>query len=658
MISIVLLNMTVYAEVVTDGTMGPVTTLTDDMIISEQLGQQVGNNLFHSFETFNVNTGERATFTGPLSIANILARVTGQNHSWIDGPLRVDIPNANLYLLNPNGILFGKHARLDISGSFHVSTADYLRLGEQGRFSATHPNHSVLVTAPPEAFGFLDSDPGSITIQGSFIKTDGGKTLSFIGGDLQIEDSILFASGGRINLAAVASAGEVTFTNSDLAVNTFEKLGTIKLSQTSSKYLQEWSSSEMLEEMGFGFELANIDVSDLKTLGGAGQIFIRAGQFIANKGFIFADTYGNEKGLGIDIFIDGDMHLINGARITADNFGNSSGSNITIRATQGLFLSGRNEEIPINSLQNFINSFSTIATNNKKGFSKENIGNGGNIFIETPILGMALGLIQSATETKGNAGNIVINAQQLFLKEFGYIDASTNSFGQAGYISITADEITLSNVSSISTSTDSNSSGNAGDIYLTTQQLTLKNGSQINSFSKGSGNAGPITITAENVSLLNRSAIITLATQRSGNDVSLKVGKQLQISDSYLITRTTSGTQEEAGDVTIETEGFLLDSSQLLANALVGEGGNINILTDQLTITGDSWIDVSSKYGVNGQLILNAVKITDDFFALPLATFQGIELSLSRCAGLSRKDFSFTTTIRDVLPPTPEDFRM
>ena len=91
-----------------------------------------GNNLFHSFGQFNVQTGESATFTGSSTVENVIGRVTGGQQSLIDGQLRSEMPQANLYLLNPSGVLFGPNATLDVPGSFHVSTADYLKLGDNG----------------------------------------------------------------------------------------------------------------------------------------------------------------------------------------------------------------------------------------------------------------------------------------------------------------------------------------------------------------------------------------------------------------------------------------------------------------------------------------------------------------------------------------------
>jgi filamentous hemagglutinin family protein len=611
MFGIFLLNLRLHAEVVTDGTVGAAKSLVGpDFIIGDNFGQQVGENLFHSFKDFNINTNESATFTGPNSIINILARVTGGNRSLINGMLSSDIPNSNLYLLNPSGILFGENATLNITGSFHASTADYLRLGKKGIFSAIEPNNSVFVSAPPEAFGFLNNNPASISIQGSRIIAPNEKTISMIGGDLQIEDSILFASGGRINLASVASAGEVIPTALDLGVKTFEKLGKITLSE---------SSSSMLKEIG----LANIDVTDHHSLDSpsnkSGQIFIRAGQFFSDKGYIFADTLGNNPSQ-IDIFIDGDMHLTHGARITADNYGEGQGGNINI-TTNTLRFSGQNAE----KSEDNIDRLSTIATNNL------GVGTGGEIHINTSLLEINPGLIQAATASSGNAGGIVINAENVLLnskfQDGGLINAGTTSSGLGGNITIIAtDEISLLN-SSISSSASEGSegsegsSGNAGNIYLDTRHLILKQNGQILNASFGSGNAGSIKIITDNASFRGMSIVASLARQGNGGKIDLSARHQLQIDNSFIVTRTTS-LQDDAGDMTIGAETFFLNRGELLANAIAGEGGNIDIRAAQLNIFGDSWIDVSSRYGINGALILNDIKLTEDFMVLPPPQFQ------------------------------------
>ncbi|MEK8018075.1 MAG: filamentous hemagglutinin N-terminal domain-containing protein, partial [Candidatus Parabeggiatoa sp.] len=253
-------HLPLQAEVITDGTLGAALSLPGpDYLIDDSLGQQFGSNLFHSLQTFNLNASETATFTGPNSVANILTRVTGGNSSFIDGTIRSEIPNANLYLLNPNGILFGENASLDITGSFHASTADYLRLGETGRFSATHPNQSLLTIAPPQAFGFLDN-PASITIDNSFLRVQENNTLSLLGGDLKINEGTLYAPDGRINMVALNSGGEIIPTSSDLRVEPFEKLGKITLSLSSFDVLKQIEVDNVPLPLTNPVSVANIDV--------------------------------------------------------------------------------------------------------------------------------------------------------------------------------------------------------------------------------------------------------------------------------------------------------------------------------------------------------------------------------------------------------------
>jgi filamentous hemagglutinin family protein len=152
-----------------DGTVGSAGKWTlpgPNYEIKAEYGQQAGSNLFHSFHQFNIHSGESATFTGPDSVQNIITRVTGSGASWINGGLRSEIPGANLYLLNPAGVMFGPDASVNLAGAFHASTADYLRFGENEKFYTLPHENDVLSVAAPAAFGFLDSDIAPISLQG------------------------------------------------------------------------------------------------------------------------------------------------------------------------------------------------------------------------------------------------------------------------------------------------------------------------------------------------------------------------------------------------------------------------------------------------------------------------------------------------------------
>ncbi len=144
-----------HAVVTLDGTLGPPDTLTGpDYAIPDSVGQMRGNNLFHSFGQFRLTNMESAPFSGVPDVQNVIARVAGGDVSSIDGRIS-QIQGAKFYLINPSGVVFGPNASLDVSGSFHASTADYLRLADDGIFHASSPGGSRLMAAPPAAFGFL-----------------------------------------------------------------------------------------------------------------------------------------------------------------------------------------------------------------------------------------------------------------------------------------------------------------------------------------------------------------------------------------------------------------------------------------------------------------------------------------------------------------------
>src|SRR5262249_43518297 len=123
----------------------------------------------------------------------------------------------NLYILNPSGVVFGPQAQLNVSGSFHVSMANVIRFSDGATFSANLADKSTLTVASPMAFGFLDSHPAGIAIQGSRLAVQQGKTFTVTGGDITITPSpeamsqspALRAPSGRIYLTSVASPGDV-----------------------------------------------------------------------------------------------------------------------------------------------------------------------------------------------------------------------------------------------------------------------------------------------------------------------------------------------------------------------------------------------------------------------------------------------------------------
>src|SRR5207249_6769061 len=106
---------------------------------------------------FDLTSTQSATFTGPANVQNILSRVTSGSPSSIDGAVNSQILGANLFFLNPYGVMFGPNAHISVSGSFAVSTANYLKLADGGKFNTSLGGGDVLTSAPVSAFGFLNT---------------------------------------------------------------------------------------------------------------------------------------------------------------------------------------------------------------------------------------------------------------------------------------------------------------------------------------------------------------------------------------------------------------------------------------------------------------------------------------------------------------------
>lgn len=223
------LSCSASADVATDGTVGRKVRLGGrNAEVGAELGQVRGRNLFHSFERFDVPAKGSVTFTGPRGLDNVISRVTGGKASRIDGTLASKVPGADVYLVNPSGIVFGPGARLDVPGSFHASTADELRFKDGGRFSAKDPTRGTLSVAAPESFGFLGGRPGAITVDRGVLAVGSGKQLSLVGGDVTVagdasgpsfgdapsgEDlrvrtsGVLRAPGGQVLLTSLGGTG-------------------------------------------------------------------------------------------------------------------------------------------------------------------------------------------------------------------------------------------------------------------------------------------------------------------------------------------------------------------------------------------------------------------------------------------------------------------
>ncbi|MBE9041689.1 filamentous hemagglutinin N-terminal domain-containing protein, partial [Oscillatoriales cyanobacterium LEGE 11467] len=288
-------------------------------------GTNAGENLFHSFEEFNLQTGSTAYFDNALTIDNIITRVTGGNISNIDGLIRAN-GTANLFLLNPSGIVFGSNARLDIGGSFLGSTADSFVFEDGNTFSATEPNSSTLLSVNvPVGLQWNGVNSGSIRVEGAGhilpnedptvvpleernsgfgLRVKPGETLVLVGGDITLDGGLLTAQQGRIELGSVG-VGTVSLdaNGSSLDYANAGNLGTVQLRSK-----------------------ASVDVSGI----GGGEIQVRGETVsLADDSRILADTLGTED--GVEIAIDTKQLTIAGdSFVSVSTYGDGVGGNLEV----------------------------------------------------------------------------------------------------------------------------------------------------------------------------------------------------------------------------------------------------------------------------------------------------------------------------------------
>jgi filamentous hemagglutinin family protein len=706
-----------HAQITLDGSLGPHGPLpSPNYLIGAELGQTRGGNLFHSFGQFNVRTGESATFTGPATIANIVGRVTGGQPSAIDGLLRSEIAGAHLFLLNPNGIMVGPHASLDVQGSLHVSTADYLRFADGATFFATLGQESVLTVAAPTAFGFLGNHPAAIAIQSSeevgstSLVVRPRETLSVVGGDITLTGRgsfstlRLIAGLGRLQLASVASPGEVVFRRLDLApdlqVDSFTRLGRIEVSRgvalvaggsasdgsgggivviRSGRLLVDQSviasnyQSTAIQESGLGVDLrvaedivirngSNIQMQR-GAPGRARVLQITAGSVHVDASEIGSAALPGGGNAGDFLMNVGTLRLTGGARIASDTSVPGQGGEITIVANDLIAIAGRGRVGPSGVFSNASGS-----------------GDGGRIIISTPTLTMDDGLLQTLTMTgsSGNAGIIDVRAGRLTLTGGAQIDSSTQGPGRGGDVSVVATEAT--SITGVSSALRSNtlSSGDAGRVFVSTPLLTMDARGIIQASTLlGSGNAGSIDVRAGRLTLTG-GALISSSTygMGRGGDVTVEA-TDVQLTVGGI--SAFSGGTGNAGNLRLTARNtFQSDRSLITADAAQASGGNIELKAGSMVRLRDSWFTTSVGGGpttVGGNLTLIAPSVIAERSLVTAQAFAGMggriditaDVFLADPASLvdasSRVGISGTvdirapvTTLSGTLAPLPQAF--
>ena len=638
LIGILLTPSSSVAQIVPDRTLGNENSVVvPDQnirgIASDRIdgGAVRGSNLFHSFEEFNVHEGRGAYFSNPDNIINILTRVTGGNISQILGTLGV-LGNANLFLINPNGIFFGLNARLDVGGSFFATTADGILFENGFEFAASNPEAPPLLTINiPIGLNFR-GNPGEFRVESSGesphipsigevgLKVSPGQRLALIGGNISLRGGNLIAPGGQIELGSVAGSAFVqlpTSSNPTFNYQGVSSFGNIELSQAASIDTSTDNLSNN-QNSRINIQGQNVTLKTGATLWSiapqAGSISIDAANTILiNDALIFSLSSG-EEGVGGDINLSAQSVFLKDFAVVV-NFtqgsANSGGIFVNASDTVQLFNQGSPslilETLETNPFTRLVievlsNAFDDFP---RTGFGTAtlNSGNAGDIVLTTSKLTIRNNInselvgVSTATlkESTGNGGNLTVNASEsieiigsqaeAFIPEVNLvtvdffrdvvetgITTATNGQGNSGDLVINTGQLIIRNRAAISSGTGEPITGNAGNLIVNAREsIELENIAGITTLAVGSGDAGNLTINIPNGRVIFRNgAGLGSDTVGSGDsgDITL-VANELIIRNGSRIGAAT-GNRGNSGNITIQATS--VDISGISADGTVPSG--------------------------------------------------------------------------------------
>jgi filamentous hemagglutinin family protein len=578
-------------------------------------GTTTASNLFHSFDQFSVLTGNTAYFDNAADIQNIITRVTSESVSNIDGLIKAN-GTANLFLLNPNGIIFGANATLDIGGSLVATTASSIKFADGSEFSVVNASNTppLLTISAPIGLQF-GNNPEPISVQGSgqgirlttdLIDTTEGlrvppnQTLALVGSDIALSGGTLKTAGGRIELGSVGA-------NSFVSLNPIGRGYALGYESVSNFRDIQLSGSATVDASGLGggdiqvrgrqVTLTEGSQLEASTLGAepGGTLSVTAsesveligtsadGQYVSG---LFTLVYPEATGVGGNLTVEtGRLSVRDGAAVNADTYGFGAGGSLAVRASELVELIGTSAD------GQFPSGLSTLVR-------EEATGTGGNLTVETRRLSVrdgalvladtqgfgaggsltvraselvelsgtsADGQLTSSLSTlvtdTGTGGNLTVETQHLIVRDGAAVLADTYGFGAGGSLTVRASEsVELSgtsadgrSLSSLSTSAREGATGAGGNLTVETGRLSVRDGAVVLADTYGFGAGGSLTVRAsESVELIGTSA--------DGQ------------SPSGLLTQVNPGATGTGGNLTVETGRLIAQDGAVVSTATYGQG--------------------------------------------------------------------------------------
>ncbi|MBD2770573.1 filamentous hemagglutinin N-terminal domain-containing protein [Iningainema tapete] len=656
---------------------------TQDNIKIIEGGTRAGSNLFHSFEQFSLPTGSTAYFQNAADVHNIISRVTGSSISNIDGIIQAN-STANLFLINPNGIIFGPNASLNIGGSFIASTASSLNFADDIKFSAINPQTTPILTvnvpiglqfgatAAPIHNQSQASPDGAINIfeRPVGLQVQPGKTLALVGGDVTLEGGNLTAASGRIELGSVAG-------NSLVSLNPTNKGWMLGY-----EGVQNFQNIQLIQRTINGSKISSIVDGSGKDGGSNIQVQGRTVELIGNLVRLISQT--TDVGNGGDLTITTRKLIVrDGAQAITSTIGEGAGGNLTVNAEESVDLIGG---FPVPNTNRFISSAlaSTTFAAGKAGDMTINtvelrIQDGALISVESSGVRPPSLISQQFIPATGQGGNLTVNAQQS-IELIGTsangspsgLFASTAGSGSAGNLNLITGQLIIHNKAAVTVSsqarkdvtylTDAGNLGKAGELNVTARSIQLDNQGKLTA-ETDLGQGGNITLQVQDLLLMRRNS-----------QISTNAGKALAGGDG--------------GNITINARsGFIVavpgENNDITANAFKGSGGRVQInangvfgivprsredlarllrIDDSTTLdpqrlsTSDITAISQTNPTLNGVVNINTPDVDPSQGLINLPVEPSEPKLASGCkAGVAQNQNSFIITGRGGLPPNPRE---